>query len=125
MSVYGVLADIVVFVHFLWILFLIFGAFFGVRHRAVKFIHTGGLALAVFIQIFDWYCPLTHVEVWLRMRHDPSQSYSGSFIIHYLESIVYLEVSRMTVFILTLVLIIFNVWMYGKKGNSKSGAGDR
>jgi hypothetical protein len=86
--VYKVLADIVVFVHFLWILFLIFGVFWGIRNRKVKVIHIFALAFAIIIQVFNWYCPLTHLEVWLRAKHDPSMSYAGSFITHYIEKIV-------------------------------------
>ena len=52
-----VLADAVVFVHLLWILFLVFGAFLGSRNRKVRIIHVSGLACAILIQVFDWYCP--------------------------------------------------------------------
>jgi hypothetical protein len=74
-----------------------------------------GLVYAFVIQLFDWYCPLTHLEVWLRSKHDPALTYSGSFIIHYLERIVYIEVSRYIVFILTLFLCGFNGWLYLRK----------
>jgi hypothetical protein len=46
-----VLADIVVFVHFLWIVFLVFGAFLGIRHKIIKTIHILGLAFAIIMQI--------------------------------------------------------------------------
>lgn len=86
------LADIIVFIHFLWIVFLIFGALWGRRHRIVKFIHIAGIIFALIIQIFDWYCPLTHLEVWLRKKQDPFLGYKeGSFIIHYVEKLIYIE----------------------------------
>jgi hypothetical protein len=113
--VFSILADIVVFIHLLWIVFLIIGAIPGVRYQAVKFIHLGGLAFSVIIQIVGWYCPLTHLEIWLRMRHDPMLSYTGSFISHYIERIVYLEVSRLTVFGITVLLVVFNVFIYGRR----------
>ncbi len=112
---YRVLADSVVFLHFLWIVFLVLGAFLGVRYRKVKYLHLGGLAFAVVMQVADWYCPLTHIEVWLRRRHDPSLGYGGSFIIHYVEEVVYLDVSPRAIFALTIVLCAFNAWMYLKK----------
>jgi Protein of Unknown function (DUF2784) len=110
--VYKVLADIVVFVHFLWILFLIFGVFWGIRNRKVKVIHIFALAFAVIIQAFDWYCPLTHVEAWLRSKHDPSLSYAGSFIPHYIEKIVYVELSPTLISVLTIFLGGFSSWLY-------------
>ena len=110
--VYKILADIVVLIHFLWILFLFFGAIWGVRNKAVKIFHLSGLAFALIIQMFDWYCPLTHLEIWLRSKHSPSLIYAGSFIIHYVEEIVYIELSRTLVLILTIFLCAFNAWFY-------------
>src|SRR4030065_2725075 len=102
---YKIFADIVVFIHFLWILFLILGAFPGVRNKAIKIFHVSGLVFAFVIQIFGWYCPLTHLEVWLRAKHDPSLAYAGSFIIHYVEGLIYIEISARLIFSLSLLLI--------------------
>lgn len=113
---YKILADIVVLIHFLWIVFLVFGAFLGIGNRAIKIFHISGLVFAFVIQIFGWYCPLTHLEVWLRAKHDPSLAYAGSFIIHYVEGLIYLEISARLIFSLTLLLIGFNVWFYLRKG---------
>jgi hypothetical protein len=112
---YRVLADAMVLLHFLWIVFLIFGAFLGVRYRVAKYLHIGGMAFAVWIQIFDWFCPFTHLEVWLRQRQDPTLGYGGSFIIYYVERLVYIELSRNLILAFTVVLIAFNAWMYLKR----------
>jgi hypothetical protein len=112
---YKILADIVVVVHFFWILFLIFGAFWGIRHKAAKIVHIAGLAFAVILNVFDWYCPFTHLEVWLRARHDPALSYTGSFIIHYVEKVVYIELSGNIIFLLTIFLCGINAWLYLRK----------
>jgi hypothetical protein len=70
---------------------------------------------AVLIQTFGWYCPLTHLEVWLRTKHDPALAYAGSFIIHYLEKLVYLDISPSMIFIFTILLCAFNGWLYLRK----------
>jgi hypothetical protein len=114
-TLYSILADITVFIHFLWILFLIFGAFPGRRYKAVKIAHIGGVIFAFFIQFFGWYCPLTHLEAWLRRMHDPSQSYSGSFIIYYVEKIVYIGISPKIILILTVFIALMSVWVYMRK----------
>jgi hypothetical protein len=110
-----IFADFVVLVHFLWILFLVFGALLGIRNKAIKYIHLSGLIFAIIIQIFGWYCPLTHLEFWLRSRHNPSIAYAGSFIIYYIERLVYLEISRTGVLLTTIGLVIFNSWLYLRK----------
>ncbi len=114
---YKILADVIVLLHFLWIIFLFFGAFWGIKSKIVKISHISGLAFAFIIQFFGWYCPLTYLEVWLRSRQDSALTYGGSFIIHYVERIVYIELSRNLIFALTLVLCGFNLWLYSKKKN--------
>ncbi len=81
--IYKILADFMVALHLAWIVFLFLGAFWGVRSRRVKVFHLSGLGFAALIQTFDWYCPLTHLEVYLRARHNPATSYAGDFVIQY------------------------------------------
>jgi hypothetical protein len=109
---YKILADFMVCLHFIWILFLFFGAFWGSRKRLVRLIHLSGLALAFLIQAWDGYCPLTHVEIYLRARHDPALAYGGSFLIYYLEKIIYLEVSHTLILIATIILCGINFLFY-------------
>ncbi|MEW6163401.1 MAG: DUF2784 domain-containing protein [Nitrospirota bacterium] len=109
---YRLAADFVVLIHFLWIVFLIFGAFMGRRYRAVKIFHIAGLGFAITMQIFGWYCPLTYLEIWLRRRHDPSLTYRGSFIIHYAEKLVYIDLSPEIIFVLTLILVSISAYFY-------------
>jgi len=71
--------------------------------------------IPLWIQLADWYCPLKHLEVWLRHRHDPTLGYADSFIIYYVERVVYIELSRGAVLALTVVLCAFNAWMYLRK----------
>ncbi len=106
------LADAVVFFHFLWILFLIFGFAFGRKSKKIKLFHIGGLFFAIFIQAFDFYCPLTYLEVFLRQKHDPQGVYAGSFIIYYLEKLIYMEVSRVVIVIVTFLVFGVNMFLY-------------
>jgi hypothetical protein len=109
---YRVLADIVVLVHLAWIGFLIAGALWGARRRTVMVVHIGALGYAVLMQVMGWYCPLTHLEFWLRTRYAPGAAWPGSFIAHYAEKLIYLEVTPRLIFEITLVLCALNVWVY-------------
>ncbi len=109
---YRILADSVVLIHFLWILFIVFGAVGGRKNKTIKLIHVSGLAFAFIIEVFNWYCPLTYLEAWFRSMHDPSLSYTGSFIIHYVERLIYIDLSRSLVSALTILLCLFNGWLY-------------
>ena len=120
---YEILADIVVFAHLLWILFLIAGAYWGRKHRQVMLVQGAGLVFAVASQMFGWYCPLTYLEVWLRGKQAAAQYYPGSFLAHYAEKLVYIDISPASIFVLTLALAGVNAWIYrrafGKTGNSE------
>ena len=113
--VFKILADMVVLIHFAWILFLFLGAFGGSKNRVVKIFHISGLFFAFLIQIFDWYCPLTYLEVWLRSKHSATLAYTGSFIIYYVEKIVYFEIPHLLLILLTILLCGINGWLYFRK----------
>jgi hypothetical protein len=109
---YKLAADSVILIHLLWIIFLIFGVFLGKKFRTVKIFHIAGLGFAVIMQIFGWYCPLTYLEIWLRQRHDPLLTYSNSFIIHYAEKIIYIDLSPGIIWVLTVLLVSISAYIY-------------
>ncbi|MDP2167259.1 MAG: DUF2784 domain-containing protein [Thermodesulfovibrionales bacterium] len=112
---YKIMADAVVLIHFLWIVFLIFGAVAGARNKSLKIFHVSGLGFALLTQMFGFYCPLTYLEAWLRARHNPALAYSGSFIVHYMEKIIYIEIPHSLIIWLTVMLCAFNAWFYLRK----------
>jgi hypothetical protein len=109
---FSILADIVIVIHLLWILFLAAGAYWGRRRRAVMLVHGAGLGFAVISQIFGWYCPLTHLEVWLAERQSAARAYPGSFIAHYADRLIYINVRPAIIFVFTLVLVAVNIGIY-------------
>jgi hypothetical protein len=114
---YQRLADAVVLIHFFWILFLIGGGWWGRRYRLVGWVHIIGLSYAFLVEIFNWYCPLTDLEVWLRGKGAQTE-YHGSFITHYVNKLIYLDVPHSPIVILTLLLCLGNLWLYfyGRRG---------
>jgi Protein of Unknown function (DUF2784) len=116
---YGIAADSVVVIHFLWILFLIFGGFWGRKKMTVKLIHVPAIAFACLVEIYDWYCPLTHLEVWLRERQHAGYGYGGSFIAHYLEKLIYISLPRPVIIGLALLLAIGNALLYIRARNDQ------
>jgi hypothetical protein len=107
---YQILADITVVFHLFWILFLVFGVIPGLKIKWIRIAHLSGLGFSIILQIKGWYCPLTYLESWLRGK--AGWTYSGSFIRHYVEELVYLDVSRTAIFIGTLVVVGLTVWLY-------------
>ena len=115
--IYRTLADGVVIFHFIWILFLIFGGIWGRKYRAVRYIHIPAVIFAWIVETFDWYCPLTDLEVWLRLRQSPAGGYNGSFITHYLEKLIYMDLPRGVIVFLALFLVAMNCLLYLRRGD--------
>ncbi len=109
---YRILADLAVLVHFLWILFLIFGAVWGRHHMGVKLLHLAGLAFALVLHLFSLICPLTHVEIYFRSLAEQGAPYKGSFIIHYVDKLIYISLPPLFLLALTAGLCIFNGLLY-------------
>ena len=82
------MADAVLVVHLLFILFAVIGAFIVLRWRSLIWVHLPCAIWAVAIEWGGWICPLTPLEVFLR-RCAGQAGYTGSFIGHYLLPIIY------------------------------------
>jgi len=119
--VYRVLADIIVIVHLLWVLFLITGAYWGRKHRPVMIVHGAGLLFAVVINLFGWYCPLTHLEARLMVKQG-APSYPGSFIGHYAYRLVYIDVPTSVITFLTILLAVATAWVYRTAFTARRGS---
>ena len=83
-----ILADLVVLVHFGFILFVVLGGFLAFRWRRVPWLHLPAAAWGTAIEVFGWICPLTPLENRLR-RASGEAGYAGGFIEHYLIPVIY------------------------------------
>ncbi len=109
---YRLLANAVVVVHALFIVFIVFGGFLAWRWRWVAVLHVPCAAWGVLIEYNGWICPLTPLENSLRMRAG-QQGYSGGFVEHYLLPAIYPAglTPRIQVVLGTAVLVV-NVITY-------------
>jgi len=109
------LVDITIAVHFLWILFLIFGFVFALKGSRIAFLHLGGLGFALVLNALGWYCPLTHVENYFRSLHGAYSTYSTSFIMRQVESLVYPDIPENLlrggeILLTVLYLLVYGYW---------------
>lgn len=86
---YGFLTVVTVLIHFLWILFLIFGFMFALKRSRIALLHAAALLFTLILNLMGWYCPLTYLENFLRVLQGSDTAYAGSFIRKYLEYIIY------------------------------------
>ena len=118
---YKILADIIVTLHLLWILFMLIGFMLTLRgfFRKVFFdrwlfrtLHLLGIIYVSLLAILGKYCPLTLWENSLRAKYDPTLIYPGSFIIHYIEKLVYPAVNPLIILIPTIFIAVFTVVVF-------------
>lgn len=93
-------ADAVLFLHLLVVVFIVFGLiliFIGhirtwpwVRNPWFRLLHLGAISVVVLLSWLNMVCPLTTIEMMLRNRAG-DVTYSGSFIAHWLETILYYQ----------------------------------
>ncbi len=85
---YQLLADLVVALHFAFIVFGLLGGLLALWQKWVAFIHIPAATWGSLIVIQGWICPLTPLENYLRMEAGAG-GYSGGFIAHYIAPIIY------------------------------------
>jgi len=90
----AVLLDITIAVHFSWILFLVFGFVFALKGSRIAYVHLGGLVFALVLNAMGWYCPLTYLENHFRALHEGHSIYSTSFLMKYVETLLYPNISE-------------------------------
>ena len=83
-----VLADLVLVVHLLFIAFVVAGGFAAVRWPRLAWAHVPCFVWGALIEFAGWICPLTPLEVRLRIASGQA-GYSGGFIERYLLPIIY------------------------------------
>lgn len=112
-SFYRVLADLVLLVHFAFVIFVILGGFLVARRRSVMPFHLAAVAWAALIEFSGWICPLTPLETRLRARSGGG-GYQTDFVAHYILPMLYPEgLTRQSQIALGAAVIIINFGIYG------------
>ena len=109
---YSVLADAVLVLHFLFVLFVVLGGFLALRCRWIVWAHIPAALWGVAIEFGGWICPLTPLENRLRaLAGEPT--YHGDFIARYLMPVIYPEgLTRETQVTLGFAALILNLLVY-------------
>jgi hypothetical protein len=113
--IYKISADLILLIHFSWILFTLFGCLIAYPYFWLKRIHWGMLLYGLLIEIFGWICPLTYLENWFLRQSNPSSAYQGDFLSHYLSKIIYLNLSRSWLILGAIMVVTLNLWFYVKE----------
>jgi Protein of Unknown function (DUF2784) len=108
----GFLADIIVILHFLFVLFVIFGALFLLLSKKFIWLHLPAAIWGAFIEYTGWICPLTPLEN--RLRFEAGEGvYEGGFVENYIIPVLYPEaLTRNLQILLGTLVIVINLTLY-------------
>jgi hypothetical protein len=108
---YSALAVCVLALHALFIVWIVFGALVTNRRPLLRGLHIASLIWGVLVEVTAWPCPLTLLENWAEAKAGV-EPYQGGFLLHYLDKLVYPDLSSATLTIAGLVVCGFNLAFY-------------
>jgi hypothetical protein len=120
---FKIAADLFVFIHFLWILFIILGfpLFFYFNLVKWRLFHLAALTVTIIMQLTRTICPLTYLEAYLKSKDLSHEIYPGSFIIEAIEEVIYVQdVTLELIAFLTLIyfiVVLLSFWLRPIKRN--------
>ncbi|OGA00809.1 MAG: hypothetical protein A2Z44_04495 [Betaproteobacteria bacterium RBG_19FT_COMBO_58_11] len=112
---YRNLADLVLLLHLLFIVFVLAGGLLAFRWPNLVWVHLPAVLWGAAIEVAGWICPLTPLENHFRQLAGEA-GYAGGFIEHYLLAAVYpagltREIQMALGFaVLALNLLVYGVW---------------
>lgn len=118
-TAYRMLATLVLFFHVMFIAWVVLGAFIARSRTWLQWLHVTSLVWAILVEVLPWTCPLTHLEDLLESRAG-IQPYQGGFLLHYLDKLVYPEISAVLLAAVAVVVCGANLVFYGWKAWSRN-----
>jgi hypothetical protein len=113
-SLYSVLAVFALLLHALFILWVIFGAFLARSRPVLRWLHIASLVWGILTELLPWPCPLTLLENWLEGKAGV-EPYHGGFLLHYLDQLVYPDVSATVLTVGGVIICALNLAFYGRQ----------
>src|SRR5262245_4632210 len=111
--IYRWLADGVVLLHALFVVFVVVGGFLTIRWPRIAWVHLPAAAWGAMIEFGGWVCPLTPLENSLRERAGDA-GYSGGFVEHYVLRALYPgDIPVELGWMLGSAVVLINVVAYG------------
>ena len=111
--IYRILAELLVVVHFAFIVFVIFGGFAALKWQWMALVHIPVAAWGAIVELKSWVCPLTPWENKLRILAG-QEGYDEGFIEHYLMPIIYPPgLTRDIQTTMGLLVVAINLVIYG------------
>src|SRR6266853_3058686 len=108
------LATAVLFLHALFIVWVVFGAVLTRSRPVLRWLHIASLIWGILTELLPWPCPLTLLENWLEEKAG-IEAYQSGFLLHYLDKLVYPNISATALTVAGVIVCTFNLALYGRQ----------
>ncbi|SRR5579884_907407 len=113
-NLYSALAVAVLVLHGLFILWVVFGALVAWSRPVLRWLHIVSLVWGILTELLPWPCPLTLLENWLETKAG-IYPYQGGFLLHYLDKLIYPDISAVALTIAGVIVCLINLAIYGRE----------
>jgi hypothetical protein len=112
--IYRLGADLVLLLHFSFVLFVLFGGLLLLKWPRLMWLHLPAVAWGAWVEFNGWICPLTPLENWL-LAQAGETTYPGDFIVRYVSGVLYPEaLTREVQLALGILVLVANLAIYGR-----------
>lgn len=108
------LAALILSVHLAWLVLVIFGALWTRGRPLWSGAHILALLWGIVVEVSSWPCPLTLAEEYFESKAGVA-AYHGSFLLHYLDAIVYPDLPGWIVTCAGVAVCALNLGIYMRR----------
>ena len=112
-SLYSALSIFVLLLHALFILWVVVGALLTSSRPVLRWLHIASLIWGILTELLPWPCPLTLLENWAESKAGV-EPYHGGFLLHYLDKLVYPDISTTVLTVAGVVVCALNLLFYAR-----------
>lgn len=110
-------AEAVLLLHLGWILWVIFGALWTRGRPFLTGFHIASIVWGILVELSPWPCPLTLLEQYFEVKAGATP-YTGSFLLHYLDLLVYPHVNELLLTWAGVAICGANLFIYARRLHS-------
>lgn len=111
---YSGLTVCILFLHALFILWIVFGTLLTRSRPVLRWLHIASLVWGILTELLPWPCPLTLLENCLETKAGV-EPYPGGFLLHYLDKLVYPDISPTVLMVAGVLVCLLNLALYGRR----------
>jgi hypothetical protein len=108
------IAILILAVHLTWLALVIIGAIWTRGRPFWSAVHISALLWGIAVEAGPWPCPLTLAEQYFENQAGFA-AYQGSFLLHYLDAIVYPNLPAWLITVAGVAVCVFNLAIYVRR----------